>query len=220
MSFTFVQAREHESNSTTNAAAYSSNVSAGDLLVVFTDWNGAAALFTSIADTQANTWTQVGPFVTSTSVGTFTLGCFYAIAKSSGANTVTLTITSAVLSGLILLEYSGNSGSPFDTSTSTINGFNGTINLSLTPVAAGELLILCSGNNSPGQNYTVGSGFTARTNQSNVLLGAGDLLSSAAGSNTGSLQWAINTGDEGIMVAFKQRAGGVPNSLMLMGCGT
>jgi len=99
-------------NVPTQAISYSSNVTAGDLLVYFHYPNNNSSTI-SIADTIGNSWTQAGSTAT-TGINVFT--AWYAISIASGANTVTGTFSANDAFGnIVIAEYSGVSHtSPFD----------------------------------------------------------------------------------------------------------
>ena len=82
------------------AVAYSSNVKVGTLLIAVVGVGGIGT--PTIADSQGNTWVNAG-FTSQVSVA---LGCFYAVSKTAGANTVTVTLASESIA-MEIYEVSG-----------------------------------------------------------------------------------------------------------------
>lgn len=83
--------------------AYTLNVTAGNLLVVFVNINDNTGSVATFADTIGNVWT-----LQSSSVSNRTMKVYSAISKASGANTITINATEAgTLMGLMVSEYSG-----------------------------------------------------------------------------------------------------------------
>jgi hypothetical protein len=204
MGFNFVQVNNSQgSGSSSVALAYTSNNTLNNLLVAGVRFRASAQSFTSLTDSQGNTWLQIGSFVNNASGNNFSLGMFYVPQARAGANTVTLALSAVGNADLVILEYSGNSASPLDTSASSNNGGGGgtTISANITPSAAGNLLVGYSGNNSPGQNWTVSGSYVPRTSQTNVGSGAADILSAPAGSTSTTFTW-INTGLELMVASF------------------
>jgi hypothetical protein len=160
----------------TDTVAYSSNVTAGDLLVCVATAQTASP--SSVADTQGNTWTALPVIAANENVR-----LFYAIAGSTGANTVTITYSAsnAVYTAACIAEYSGysylgpsNSAKAAGTSGSCNSG-----NISLTQTA------LVIGYATLGfQTWTAGSGFTARLSSGPLLFE--DVVGAAVGTTSAS----------------------------------
>lgn len=156
----FVQGNSNgdSSNGTVSTCAFSSNVTAGNLLVVTIGFVTTSATATA-SDTQGNTYsTAVGP--TDNTGITYRLYTFYAVAKSSGANTVSITISvGATFRRMMIHEYSG---------VNTLEGSNGASgNLSVPPDSGpvttthANALIFGWGITNNGTT-TAGTGFTLR----------------------------------------------------------
>lgn len=177
-------------SASSRSVAYSSNVTAGNLLVVVcvTDQNSQSRA-TLPTDTLSNTWYKAdGGSADNTDYGGFLkprIQMFYAFANASGACTVTRTLSSADECGLAVLEYSGVSttvdsfvGYPGlhahagNTSAhpGSVSPSSGTISISST----GTLLVAGIGNynNTPVPTFTA-SGFNVRVNLDGVDGGSG-----------------------------------------------
>jgi len=144
--------------------AYSSNVAAGNLLVVAISTFGTSITMT-VVDTQGNTYAQAGSYGIN---GSNRVSFWYAVAGSSGANTVQVTPSAAAFMGLGVLEYSGApASSPLD-ATSTNSG--STLAVSTGTVAvngANELLLGCFGEGQGTYTFSPDAGFTTRCSQLN-----------------------------------------------------
>jgi len=105
---------------TTLTATFTSNVTAGNTLVVSCGVGNNAAI--AVTDTLGNTYTQASLVANST---TFEAAVFFAPVKLSGANTVTITVTSAS-AAMEIYEVSGIlsqvPGQPSNASTGTGTG--------------------------------------------------------------------------------------------------
>lgn len=158
----FVQsAKVNFAVSGTSACAYGSNVTIGNLLVVYanSNENTAPGSTATIADSQGNTWTlrltQIPP------ASDNSVYVWMAVAKATGANTTTVTWTSALnIQGSICTEYSGANTfgqpaiGPEQTGTTTITS------PSITTTQASSLLISVFRTNQP--NVAVTTPFTQR----------------------------------------------------------
>lgn len=152
------------SSGTSYGLAYSSNVTAGSLLLTCIN---ADAGISSVTDTLGNTYAAATNL---TDGSTYALAMFYTISASSGANTVTANFTGSVgYAHHILGEWSGvASSSPLDQSTGQVQaapgtGSNAVTSGNITTTVNGDLLVGCS-NSDPyvsGQ-LTAGTGFTIR----------------------------------------------------------
>jgi len=104
----FVQGNSNgdSSSGTVSTCAFTSNVTAGNLLVATIGYASTSATATA-SDTQGNTYsTAVGP--TDNTGITYRLYTFYAVAKSSGVNTVSITISAgSTFRRMLIHEYSG-----------------------------------------------------------------------------------------------------------------
>lgn len=92
---------------TSGSLAFSPNVTAGDLLfVVYASDNGFASASPTILDTLGNLWALLIKFTSTNSVTNGWTHVFWAVAKSSGADTVSWTGGHAN-SGIAISEFSG-----------------------------------------------------------------------------------------------------------------
>jgi len=185
---------------------YSTAQAAGDLDVVVVGWNDSTATVKTVVDSKGNTYyLAVGPTI---QTGTASLAIFYAkniAAASAGANTVTVTFsTAAVYPDIRVLEYSGaDPTNPVDIAAASY-GNSQTSTASATTTNPTDLIF---GANLVGSVTTApGSGFTQRlfTPDGDI---AEDQMVTAAGSYsaTASLDkvepWIMQ------MVAFRTPAG-------------
>jgi len=98
----FVQANiSHHEGAGSTTVAYSSNVTAGNLLVVF--WGADFGTVSSVTDTLGNTYTNAG---TAAQDGSSRGACWYCINATTGANTVTVASSGSIKVASVL-EYSG-----------------------------------------------------------------------------------------------------------------
>jgi hypothetical protein len=155
MAITLVQSNSANASSP-SSLAYSSNNTAGNLLI-FTGFNpGSGGTYGVPTDSQGNTW--------NVAVHDAGSGIFYAMNCRGGANTVTAGFwTSGATAGYAIYEFSGVAlTSALDQVAAIVYA---TWNSSITPTAANELLFAMSYNqNSSGlTSITVGSGWTTST---------------------------------------------------------
>ncbi len=130
--FTYKQSAQASSSASSQTCAYGSDVTEGDLLIVCVDVFGQT--ITGISDSQGNTWAAVPSTPVEQDSGTprFT-AMYWAVAKSSGADTVTISYntsssgTSVIMiaaytpeDGTVALDASGvNSGTSVTSLTAT-----------------------------------------------------------------------------------------------------
>jgi hypothetical protein len=179
------------------------NSTIGDLIVVFADWFNTGTI--AITDTLGNTYTQVG---TTQSVADGTLGAFYfTVSKGSGANSITLTPTGNVYTGLAIAEYrNANPGKP------AVDGFSTNDVNNTTTFATGSIPVNFPGDLVVGTfgqaatiSYTPGAGWNLReaqltgTTQLSVIL-QDELSVSSAINSVGTS--TVSTDVIGIGVSF------------------
>ena len=157
----YVQGRANEATSgTTNSVAFSATNRVGDLVVAFALWDtGATAVVT---DTNANTYVPVAP-PTLWNGGRWSSQVFYAKNVGAGANTVRLTLSSAVTSWSVLYvhEYSGvDRTSPLDVSASAIGSTTTMDSGARTTTNANDLIFGAGASDSTVN--AAGTGFTTR----------------------------------------------------------
>lgn len=181
MAWAFVQANgTGEAGSDTNVAhAYTTNNTAGNLLVLAVGWSPTATAISTVTDSAGNTWTQVSTnSPVDVSGGTFGFAVYYALNCAAGANTVTVTWGSAVTNkALACAEYSGiATASAFDVSVGQAQASVGTGTDAVTTgtsasatTQANDLIVAFQ------LHRTVGNGMNAGTNY--TLRGGGALAS-------------------------------------------
>jgi hypothetical protein len=159
------------------SAAFGSNVTKGDLLIVCGNAYNGSATSSTPSDSQGNVYTLIGSqFAPTQFSGTATGYMWYAVAKATGANTVSVTFNANAYA-LSILEYSG--ANTLDQS-SVILG-DGTLSLASNPITttqANELLI-CNFFTDDGTTAVTG-GFSARLHTTSSLntLVADEIVSS------------------------------------------
>lgn len=211
MAFTFVQKAQNTLNTASPATlAYGSNNTLGNLLVCVGRGNLFAA-GTTVTDSQGNTWVKPVDNNYAT-VNNFFMA--YALNCKAGANTVTVTQTGGLLTYTIA-EYSGVLS--FDTSTSLASNTTTPSSGNITTAVANELLL--GGIFDIGSGVTAGTGYTERTTGAATRAYLEDKFTNTAGTNAATYSHAALATCMGIM-AFKPIISAVPNSLMMLGCGT
>jgi len=185
MAFTEVQFNNTASflNTLSNSCAYTSNVTQGNLLVLYVSWaypNTSVPAYT-VSDTLGNTWSS-GVFCGQTANG-YGESVFYCLSsKSSGANTVTITGTAtSYYSILCCAEYSPGGGNTtvFDTSGIDPQLSGSSYSISLTLAKPNELVVMGVCSNAGSYTFSGGTMLVDLTN-----LGAGYSTPSSAGAYT------------------------------------
>lgn len=145
------------------AQAYGSNLTAGQLLIVAVHW-GDAVSFTSLIDTQGNTWTQIG---SEQDNGVSKSRGYYATAKSSAADSVTLTVTGSTSIGVTVGSWNAPITFSVDGSVATNQNMTSQANVTVGPVTTTKStdLIVHLLSLSGGRGFTDGATpvFTERT---------------------------------------------------------
>jgi hypothetical protein len=173
---TYVQSRTTQgSSSAAIGLAYSSNTTAGSLLLVWSlSFNGAGAkafAATPVTDTLGNTWH--GPICTYSDANR-TYGLFWANNAGSGANTVTVHYAASVdtlVSGI--MEYTGQETSnPIDQAPASVFSATGTTATCPTVTTTrGNETIIGFGAASTSSGNAAGTGFSARTINDSTHIG-------------------------------------------------
>ena len=156
---TFVQGAANNGSNVSNiSTAFGSSVQSGHLLVAAVGYAGVdlATVTLTLADSLHNTWVPVSSAVRRTDHGVAQL--FYAVAGSSGADTVTVTASiPSVFLELYVHEYSGVSA--LDASASGQGSSTTPSTAVATTLSSNELIFGYALLTNPG---AAGSGFTAR----------------------------------------------------------
>lgn len=203
----YIQSANIRNATGTAVKAFTTNVTAGSLLIVSVMFEDITTSVSTITDSQSNTYQQAGTIVrTTTALG---LQVYYAYNANAGATTVTAVASASTPITISIHEYSGmmTAGNPFDTTVSAFNNSNDSpASGSLTTAVASELLFAVAANNR--STVTAGSGYTVReTAALNWWMVSEDQTAGAAGSysaTTGVMtlagQWAMR------LAAFKPPA--------------
>jgi PKD repeat protein len=197
----FVQGNAGNSAASSNALAFSSATTAGNLMIVHVDWSNTSN-FTSIKDSQGNVFTQVGTEQNATGFG-IKSRLYYSKNIKGGADTVTSTVSGTPASHeLYIHEYSGlDPVNPLDGfSVNLSSGATFTSNNVVT-TATNDLLF---GTEVDAGAATAATGWTVRsTFDSNVT-------ADKNAPTAGSYAFTGNSSGAGIawIAAFKHTTGG------------
>lgn len=167
--YAFVQSKDTSGTfGSSQNATYSSSVTTGDLLICLVGAMDTSSFTTdpTVSDSQTNTWHKITGIATNAS-GSFSYATlWYAIAGTTGSNTVTVNQSGSPANGFhfSIYEYSGNGLSPLDTSGTGTNGSGSSFTgPALVPAGSNELYFaafISIGN--PGSG-TPGAGFSIRS---------------------------------------------------------
>lgn len=159
MAIAYVQSRSVDSGAVSSATlAYSSNTTAGSLLIVAVRQSGTGGTCT-ISDSQSNTYVNNAINSTFTSDKLFVA---YALNTTGGANTVTCTFGASVAMRWAIHEYSGlASSSALDQSNVTTGNNTAPDSGNITTTVANELLFSACGCGA-NSTFTVGANYTLR----------------------------------------------------------
>lgn len=161
----FVQSNSNSASSgTTVAVAYSSNLTAGNLITVCINANKGV---TSLTDSLGHTYTAATLL---TDGSTYAMGLYYVPNITGGANTVTLTLNGAVTyAHAEIHEYSGvATTSPLDQTTGQFQaapgtGANAVTSGNVTTTTDGQLIFGCTNSLTYGAStVSAGTSFTKR----------------------------------------------------------
>lgn len=166
---------------TSTTLAYGSNPAANNLLLVIVRAGGTTALPFTVSDTLGNTWHGL---TSNTISGIGSLQMFWAVNGSSGANTVTVSISGVAQTlRLAIYEYSGAATvSPADLDNNSATGSGTTpAAVSITPSGNGELIISFAANGAT-TTYSAGTNFALD-----------DVVPAAPSSKLGVEEWVQTT---------------------------
>lgn len=204
MPWAFVQSNfaGFTSSNATEPVAYNSNVTANHLLLIAVAHNDPSTTVQQIADSQGNTYTQIGNYVANNNTTNSVASLWMAVAKSTGANTVTVTPSKLDYGAVGVMEWStpgapaldawvGNT--PAGVSTSLTTG-------SIAVNSTSDLVIGVFSIGGGDDSYTAGSGFTTRCDFPNASAYQG--LEVVSAENVSTAQTAtISTVDSAIPYA-------------------
>jgi hypothetical protein len=174
----------------TFSLSFPANTVAGDLIMVGFDFTTAAS-FSSISDTQGNTFTEVGSQLTSP--GGARSQVYFAKNIKGGADTVTVTLTaSSAWIESYLAEYSGTDpNNPIDAMASATGNAGAVSSGNATTTTSGDIIYAyCLGD----WACTKGSGFSARSTVDGNLIedktagAAGNYAATGNATNSWSIQ--------------------------------
>lgn len=176
MAAAFVQSKSatNDASATTLPVTFTSNVAAGNLIVVAVHWGVTASeALTSVTDGLGNTYTEIGNcrrFDASGGDGTgFEITMYYAKNIAGGACTVTANYPAArSFRRIFVMEGSGlDTAAPLDQSTGQAQaapgtGANAVTSGSVTTVANGEWIVGTTTSDTGANTPSGGTGFTRR----------------------------------------------------------
>lgn len=125
----FIQGNSNYSGSSyvsTLSSTFSSNVTSGDLIVVATGWDNSVSSGT-MSDSQGNTYsTAVGPTINASQH--YTEQIYYAVAKSTGGDAVTLTLSTQTVAYVSVLAHEYSGANALDVTSANQGSSGSTIN--------------------------------------------------------------------------------------------
>lgn len=192
MAITFVQAASQNDNNTsgtTSSKAFSSNNTAGNILVLTIVWTPRANTISSITDTLGNTWTPaLATQTNNNSPELSNIAIYYVQNAKAGSNTVTITWSSTGnFACWTISEFSSGIAGTWTVdktqfslaaSASTSPSSGATATLSQTT----ELVVGIVGTLRHNETFTAGSGFTIPTN-----------ASTSANNQSEAMEWQAST---------------------------
>lgn len=229
MSLTFSQANNATftgGGASSFTCAYTSSNIAGNLLVAIGTGSTSVTSF-SVSDSQGNTWVQIGTLETGVISKASIFVCYNAIA---GANTVTLTYSPGNTNlnlGLLIGEWTNSAAAGSLSADGAVQGHAPSPQTSevlsgLGNAAGSKVIWACNAPNGKSDTISGNNGCTVQASPTVSINGAFCVFADKVG--TGNDSGGINTSGGrdwvGFMFGVKTSASGVPNSLMMMGCGT
>ena len=187
-SWAFVQAKQNSASLTSVDAVFTSDNTAGCLIVVGVEANSTSST-TTVSDTKGNSYASAQGPQTYTGANQYTQ-IFYAFNCASGPNTVTASNSSATYMNIVAAEYSGFGASdPIDGSGAAATGDGTAISSGSFTVTVNDLVVgFALG--SDGSTTAV-SGTSRGTDNFSMLedQNASSTSASADFSQTGSTHW-------------------------------
>ncbi|MDG7016645.1 MAG: RHS repeat protein, partial [Nitrososphaerota archaeon] len=220
-------------------AAFTGSVSAGDLLIAIeTETNGgtsSCASLSSPSDSLGDSWSAAVTNCSSdpTNNENAEVNIYYATAKSSGSDTVTLGGTIALATGLAIYEVSGAGSSPTASTGSCSSGISCGSSYSVSSFSLPSPFFVVAGVDvAEGANpsFTAGTSYTAGPNGdtrsfTEYSTSASSPTTSPASSGTSSYDWAEAAAAFGpatvtqpISATFDPSYGGSVQTIMVSGC--
>jgi len=149
----------------TFSVSFSQSTGVGDTILVGFDFDPSAT-FSSISDSQGNTFTEVGTQLTTP--GGAHMRVYYARSVMGGPETVTITLSANAGMEVYLAEYAGlDPTNPIDAQAGASGNAGAVSSGSVTTTVAGDVIY---GYCLADWKCTVGSGFTARSTLDSNLL--------------------------------------------------
>jgi hypothetical protein len=192
---------------TSLVAVFSSNSTVGDLIVLFVLYQNSSATIASIADTQGNLYSQIsGPTDdTSYTGGTVRSYVYYAVAKASSANSITVTLSTTITGFFEIDSLVYRNVNTYDASSITAGTSASPSSGSITTTGQADLLIgyIITANPTP----TLGTGSTFVGTTSGSVATFLDVQTSSSGSY--ALNFGANAGSSwtvGVLAFYNNTA--------------
>ena len=204
--------------STTLATAFSSNVTRGNLLVVgVSSYAGNSFAAPAITDTLGSTWSLAVAQSPGTAGTPSLASIYYAVAPSTGPDTVTVHMTGtnnlhlhvSEVSGLLTSSVLDQIGSNFQPSATI-----GTVSTSGPTTSANEFVFAYFGRDNGSGTWTAGSGYgstlaSPNTSASTDAFSAGTIISTA-GTQTATANSSATDAVTSVIATFVASNGGTP----------
>jgi len=193
-------------NSTTAAATFIANVTAGNVIAVAAASGGTAAISSVTASCITGNLTLVA-----NDTATLPSGLAYGVVTTTGPCSVTANFAASGFGNIIMIhEITGiNTTSPLDGGSTLLNSFGTSpaVSSSITTTGA-DYIFGASVSSSGATTYIAGSGLTLRVNQASF--GSEDAVQSSAGAITASFTPSNGAYSRVGIMAFKPATGGGP----------
>jgi len=185
--------------------AFTTNNTAGNLIVVAVRIGSPSTTTVSVRDTNGNSYSLARSQVQTTDG--HQAWVYYAKIIAAGANTVTVTLSATATLRVAIHEYSGlDTAAPLDQTTSAPGSGTAPTSGSVTTTAANELLF-GMGSSANARTWTAGTGYTLRQAPAGKLETA-DRIVAATGSFSASASLSAADDWTAIIVTFKTWATG------------
>lgn len=191
---------------------YTSNTTAGSLLVSTCSWSAAGSPFISITDTQTNTY-NLGKSHTITNDANAIMRVDYAMNTAGGStNSTQCLITNSSTIRSTVSEFSGVATSAaLDKSASAQGSGTSAASGSVTPVEDNELFFVAARTDGSLSNtWTAGTDFTMRSRvpSGNERVGTESFVQTTAAAHDGTMTLSSSNAWAAIVVTFKMQAAG------------
>lgn len=175
MSISRTQFTSGQLTTTSLAVPFTSNNTAGNLLVITAAFKDVIGNFVSLTDSAGNTIVQANAFTRPAFAGALSTAVFYVLNAKAGANTVTLKVAASVFCLLTLTEYSNTAGTwGFDTAVNGGTNANNGASIPITTTHDHCLVEMSAYSIAGSTTFVAGSGFTVFAGAANAQPGMED----------------------------------------------